>query len=60
MEKYNTGYYLSKVNMKDNSVSYDWWKNFFFDQPVKSSMRTYDSIPKIATGREMITQLVVC
>ena len=30
MEKYNTGYYLSKVNMKDNSVSYDWWKNFFF------------------------------
>ena len=59
MEKYNTGYYLPKVNMKDNSVMID-GKIFFFDQPVKSSMRTYDSIPKIATGREMITQLVVC
>ena len=59
MEKYNTGYYLPKVNMKDNSVMID-GKFFFFDQPVKSSMRTYDSIPKIATGREMITQLVVC
>ena len=58
MEKYNTGYYLPKVNMKDNSVMID--EKFFFDQPVKSSMRTYDSIPKIATGREMITQLVVC
>ena len=23
----------------------------FFDQPVKSSIRTYDNIPKIATGQ---------
>ena len=28
MEKYNTGYYLPKVNMKDNSVMID-EKNFF-------------------------------
>ena len=31
----------------------------FFGQPVKNNLRTYDNILKIATGQEMITQLVV-
>ena len=26
------------------------WKNFF-DQPIKSDMRTYDNFRKIATGQ---------
>ena len=26
--------------------------NFFFDQPTKNGLRTYDNIPKIATGQE--------
>ena len=29
---------------------YDWWK-FFFDQPVKNDLITYENIPKIATGQ---------
>ena len=28
-----------------------WLKENFFDQPVKSDMRTYDNIRKIATGQ---------
>ena len=28
---------------------HDWWK-IFFGEPVKSNMRTYDNIQKIATG----------
>ena len=35
--------------MKNFTAMID-WKNFF-DQPVKSDMRTYDSIGKIATGQ---------
>ena len=30
---------------------YDWWKTTFFDQPVKSDMRTCDNICKIANGQ---------
>ena len=32
MEKYNTGYYLPKVNMKDNSVMIDEKKFFLISQ----------------------------
>ena len=32
----------------------------FFDQPVKSDLRTYDNIQKFQQVKEMITQLVVC
>ena len=47
--KVNTGYYLPKLKIKDCNVLID-GKNFF-DQPVKSNMRTYDNIQKIATGQ---------
>ena len=32
----------------------------FFHQPIKNNKLTYENIKKIATGQEMITQLVVC
>ena len=47
--KLHTGYYLRKVEIKDCNVMID-GKNFF-DQPIKSDMRTYDNIWKIATGQ---------
>ena len=34
------------------------WKNFF-DQPIKSDMRTYDNIRKLQQVKETITPLVV-
>ena len=48
-KKVHTGYYLPKVEIKDPDVMID-GKNFF-DQTVKSVMRTYDNIRKIATGQ---------
>ena len=45
--KVHTGYYLPKVEIKDYNIIID--GNFFFDQPVKSDMRTYDTIRKIET-----------
>ena len=54
--KVHTGYYLLKVGIKDYNVIID-GKNFF-NQPIKSNVRTYDNIRKIAIGQEMITQLV--
>ena len=47
--KVHTGYYLPKVKIKNYNVMID-GKNVF-DQPVKSDMRTYDNIRKIATGQ---------
>ena len=47
--KVHTGYYLPKVEIKNYNVMID-GKNVF-DQPVKSDMRTYDNIRKIATGQ---------
>ena len=47
--KVNTGYYLPKVEIKDYNFMID-GKNFF-DQPVKSDLRTYDKIQNIATGQ---------
>ena len=48
-KKVHTGYYLPKVEIKDPDVMID-GKNFF-DQTVKSVMRTCDNIRKIATGQ---------
>ena len=45
--KVHTGYYLRKVEIKDYNVMID-AKNFF-EQPVKSDLRTYDNIRKIST-----------
>ena len=45
--KVHTGYYLPKVEIKDYIVMID-AKNFF-EQPVKSDLRTYDNIRKIST-----------
>ena len=47
--KVNTGYYLPKVQIKEYNVMIDGEK--FFDQLVKSSIRTYDNIWKIETGQ---------
>ena len=47
--KVHTWYHLPKVEIKDYDVMID-GKNFS-DQPVKSDMRTYDYIWKIATGQ---------
>ena len=44
----HTGYYLLKVGIKDYNVITD-GKNFF-DQPIKSNMRTYNNIRKTAIG----------
>ena len=45
----HTGYYLPKVEIKDYNVMIHGKK--FFDQPVKSDMRRYDNIRKIATSQ---------
>ena len=50
-------YYLPTVETKDYNVMID--AENFFDQPVKSSVRTYDNIRKIAPVQKMITLLVV-
>ena len=47
--KVSTGYYLSKVELRDYSFIID--GNNFFDLPVKNNMKTYDNIQKIATGQ---------
>ena len=44
----HTWYYLPKVEIKDYNVIID--EKNFFDQQVKSSIRTYKNIQKIATG----------
>ena len=45
----HTGYSLAKVEVKDYNVMID-GKNFF-DQPVKSDLRTYDNVWNISTGQ---------
>ena len=47
--KAHTGYYLPKVDIKDYNVMID--EKIFFDQPVKSDMRTYDNIQKIVIDK---------
>ena len=51
-------YYLPKVEIRNYNVMID-DKNVF-DQPINSMIKTYENIRKIATGQEMILQLVVC
>ena len=41
-ENVQTRYYLPKVEIKNYNVMIDGKK--FFDQPVKSNMRTYDNV----------------
>ena len=48
--KVHIGYYFPKVEIKDYNIMID--EKNFFDQPVKSDIRTYDNIRKIATGPE--------
>ena len=45
----HTKYYLSTVQINDYNVIID--GENFFDQPVKKNLRTYNNIPKIATGQ---------
>ena len=47
--KVHTWYYLPKVEIKECNVTID-GKNFF-EQSVKRSMKTHDSIWKIAAGQ---------
>ena len=51
----HTGYCLPKVEIKDYNVMIN-GRNFF-DQPVKTDLRTYDNIRKMATsqGKNYIT-----
>ena len=46
----HTGCFLLKVEIKYYNVMIDGQN--FFDQPVKSSLRTYDNIRKIRTGQK--------
>ena len=47
--KVSRGYYLPKVEIKDYNVIID--RKFFFDKPIKSDIRTYDNIHRIATSQ---------
>ena len=47
--KVRTRYYLPKVEINDYNVMID--RKIFFDQPVKSNMKTYDNIRKIVIGQ---------
>ena len=51
----HTGYCLPKVEIKDYNVMID--GRIFLDQPVKTDLRTYDNIRKMATrqGKNYIT-----
>ena len=42
-------YYLPTVEIKDYNVMID--GRDFFDQPIKSDLKTYDNIRKIAAGQ---------
>ena len=42
-------YYLPALEIKDYNVMID--GRYFFDQPIKSDLKTYDNIRKIATGQ---------
>ena len=55
--KVHTGYYLTKVEIKDYTVMID-GKNFF-DQSVKNNSRTYDNIKKSKLAKEMIMRQIV-
>ena len=56
--KVHAGYYLPKVEITDYNVMID--GKHFFDQSIKSDLRTYGNIQIIATGQEDDTQMAVC
>ena len=45
----HTGYYLPKVETKDDKVMVDSRK--FFDQLIENDIKTYDKITRIAVGQ---------
>ena len=47
--KRHTVYFLLKVDLKDYNVMID--REKFFEQPVKSNLRTYNNIRKIAAAQ---------
>ena len=47
--KLHTGYYIPKVEIKDHNFITD--ERNFFDRPIKSDLKTYNNIRKIATGQ---------
>ena len=51
-----TRYFLPRVDITNYNVLID-GRNFY-DQPINDKVKKYDEIRKIATGKEMITQLV--
>ena len=53
----NRGYFLQNVQIQDYNVAIEGQN--FFNQPVKTDMRTYDKMKKLQLFKEMITQLVV-
>ena len=51
-------YHLQNVKIKDYNIVIN--GENFFDEPIKDNKVTYENIRKIATVKEMTTQLVVC
>ena len=47
--KVNTKYYIAKAEIKDCNVIID--GRHFFNEPIKSYLKTYDNIRKIASGQ---------
>ena len=56
--KSHSTYYLPKVDINDYKVMID-GKNLF-DQPINSSLKTYEILEELLLVKEMITQPVVC
>ena len=51
--KVHTGYFLQKVEIKNDNVMI--YGKKFLDQPIKSEMRMFDNIRKIASGQRDVT-----
>ena len=51
-------YFLARVDITNYNVLID--DRNFYDQPINDQIKKYDEIRNIATGKEIITQLVVC
>ena len=49
-------YFISRVDLTNYNVLID-GRNFY-DQPINDQIKKYDEIRKIATEKEMITQLI--
>lgn len=53
----NTGHYLPKVKIKDCNAKI--YGRYFFEQPLKSGIKTYENIQSIPTGQEVSTRLII-